>query len=883
MLMLNSHQTKFQILADERAGMCAFCYRDAFAELGRPVGNIPHMHRMMRVPHKCRRCARTTSLDTAKKYFNRVRAFVNATACTFDSGIDEDLVYGNGVFFPDDLYDTLVEREVFLPTEVLAAANSLVNKSGATYQFGAKPPNDWLQVANLVSQGRQAEDYSYALVTVGASAIIDEITCEHPPVTWYDCFMGLVPDGLMVSTEIGYAWQKYYPLGRTITYSALTGCALGPSLSPSTLGDRSPDVLRDGDRLFRAQYRPLAIQDAAATHEHFEEEDLECMHECGPDARPNVAPPEPDEPPAPSIEHQAAEAALIDEQMGAHVNGDPLVSTTIRLEHGDHVRDNRTADGEVGLRTAKSRFPKTSSVKEYLFSNDPDNLVSAEGMRNLGVGVANLTDDQSKVFDELVDALKKHMFTKARVLKSESYIIKTADVLPKNRTEMQKAQMHIDALNAESDEGVPFSLLVDAFTKKEVSKKPKPRPIANHGNARVWGMARTAGVFEDTMFHCVPGACIKYKQKTRKMNELFTGIQECAYKIENDLTAFEFGIYDRLKQAECDIFKHIMGHLNLDADNAGFCCRVVDARTQACTWVLRYTDAAGAKCCLKLALPRPMRESGDRVTSSGNFLQNLLAWLTLLVKPGKAERAIQSLIKNKGKWFKYVSARDSKEYTAVLAFEGDDTLGSLDERILIVDDGRLINEFFTSYGWKAKLKVASNVGSDCIQFVGYTALLRDGNIVMEGANVVMFPEIKRILQDKPWSSTELPPEEFHPSVAVYATCMANEFKYFAPMHAFFTAMRSDHLAKGGQVRRSNGMLKDLYIKMHGEVGTEEQILNNVPDLEPLLDGSQAYQELARVHAGEYTKEEYACMCGVMTLDMHGRDLACFFPRAWLEA
>lgn len=873
MLMLNSNQSKYSILADERAGMCTYCYRDAFKELGKPVGNIPHMHRMMRVPDRCRRCVPPRPLETTKLYFNRVRAFVNAAACAVDPGINTDLVYGEGVLFPQDLYEFTVDKEVFLPTEVLAAGQSLLNKSGATYQFGAKPPNDWLQIANLVSQGKQADDYAYALVTVGASAIIDEVMCAHPPVTWYDCFMGLVPDGAMDSTErVGYAWQKYRPLGSTIAYSGNVGCALGSGSSAA-----------DFEHLLRAQYRPLAIQDAAAVHEHFEEEELECLQEPDPDARPNVSPPEPETPPPPGLEHLAAEATIVDEQMGAFVNGTHLESVTVRCEHGDHVQDNRTADGEVGQRTARPRFPKTSSVKEYLFSNDPENLVSAESLRNQGVGVADLTDDQSKVFDQLVDALKKHMFTKKRVKTAESYIVRTADVLPKNRTEEQKMQMAIDALNAESDEGVPFSLLVDAFTKKEVSKKAKPRPIVNHGNARVWGMARTAGVFEDVMFHSVPHACIKEREKHAKMNDLFTGIQACTYKIENDLTAFEFGIYDRLKQAECDIFKHIMSHLDLDADNAGFCCRVVDSRTQACTWVLRYTDAAGAKCCLKLALPRAMRESGDRVTSSGNFLQNLLAWLTLLVKPGYAERAVQSLMKNKGKCFNYISARDSKEYKAVLAFEGDDTLGALDERILIVDNGRLINEFFKAYGWKAKLKVASNDGYDCIQFVGYTALLRDGKVVLEGANVVMFPEIKRILQDKPWSSTDLPDEEFHPSVAVYATCMANEFKYFAPMYAFFAAMRKDHLARGGKVRRNNGILRDVYIKMYGGVGTDEQVLSNVPDLEPLLDGSQAYQELARVHAGPFSKEEYASMCGLTTIELHGRDLACLLPRSWLEA
>ena len=199
---------------------------------------------------------------------------------------------------------------------------------------------------------------------------------------------------------------------------------------------------------------------------------------------------------------------------------------------------------------------------------------------------------------------------------------------------------------------------------------------------------------------------------------------------------------------------------------------------------------------------------------------------------------------------------------------------------MLFRSGRLCTEFFKDYGWNAKLKVASNNGYACVQFVGYTCLLRDGKVVIQGANVVMFPEIRRIIQDKPWSSTDIPNSEYHPSVAVYATCMMNEFRYFAPMHAFFAAMRADHLAKGGCVRHSNGMLRDIYIKMYGEVGTVEQVLSNVPEPEPFLDGGRDYMELARVHAGDYTLEEYSCACGITTLEMHGRDLACMLPRSW---
>ena len=859
---------KQRLLSDSSAGMCAHCFRDAFTQLGQQCNETPHMLRRMRVPNHCRRCYNPGYLGTAVSMIRKAKCLSRAAAHTVGFTelrvgdeqvpfIGEDFEFGHAPipdglvtwetnddeidFYPEDVWiEHEVEKIIFLPTEVLTAAISLVNKAGATAMTGAKPPNDWLQIANLVTQTKHQdpawdpEDYAFALCTVGAYAITDEIQCSMPSFTFWDCFNGAFSFDT-ARDGIGYAWSRYRPQEGPIPLRQVLGA------SPS--GAPPPDV------------RP---------------------------GRPNVGPPPPPLTPPPGLEEAATVATEVDEQMGAYVNDAQLHSTTVTVEHGDHVQDNRTATGEIGQRTARARFPKASEDKEYLFSNDPECLVAAEKLRNDGVGEDNLSPEQAKAFDAAVDALKKHLFTKSRVKNAERFVARTADVLPKNRSDEAKMQMHIDALNEDADAGVPFSILVDAFTKKEVSGKWKPRAIVNHGNKRVFGMAKSSAVFEDVMFHGFPHACIKHAEKHDKMNDIFSNL-ESLHPVINDLSAFDFGIHERLKQAECDILKHIMSMLDLDADNAGFCHRVVDARTKACTWVLRYRDAAGAWCTLKLKLPRTMRESGDRITSSGNFLQNLLAWFTFLVKHDKVEAAIQDLIRNRGRGFRYVSARDGRTYRAYLAFEGDDTVGGLEESIILMNNGQLINQFFTDHGWKAKLEVISIQGDACVTFVGYTALLRNGRIVKHGTNVVMFPEIKRILRDKPWTTTDIPDCEFYPTVAVYATCMANEFRNFLPMHAFFTAMREDHLARGGEVRTNNAMLRDLYVKMHGEVGTDAQVLSHVPDAEEFLDGGKDYYDLAKVHAGDYTPAEVSSMCGLTTLEMHGRDLACLVPPSWLGA
>jgi len=139
-----------------------------------------------------------------------------------------------------------------------------------------------------------------------------------------------------------------------------------------------------------------------------------------------------------------------------------------------------------------------------------------------------------------------------------------------------------------------------------------------------------------------------------------------------------------------------------------------------------------------------------------------------------------------------------------------------------------------------------------------------------------------IIRDKPWASSDIADDEYNASVAIYATGMANEFRRLPPMYAFFNAMRTDYMNKGGRIKRANAMLRDIYIKMYGDVGTEEQVLSNIPDIESVLDGNDDYSALARVHAGDFTIEEYSAMCGLTTLEMHGRDLACFMPQAWRE-
>jgi len=809
----------------------------------------------------------------------------------------------------------LICCEIFMPADIVRASAGLLTKSNSCVEYGCKPPNDRLQIANLHTQKRKGTErddfYDWALATVGYAAICDEVNCRYDTGARC-CFM----------RRHTLPWTDFY--GRLLP--GLSWTIWDPKQSMTPLKDLAFDFAGYVSNLKTPEFHvfdPEAYEEYQNTGVILAIEDgtiYDQPHKDDPgptEPPPGLAIPLNDGPlPAPPgllpavgpvsaalppptrltpVEEEedivliAERETTIQEQMAAHIENDVLKSRTVIVEHGPHVQDDKTVDPDpemaTGVRTARSRFPQITEEEQFLFNGDSESLIASEALRNKNVGVAKLTPRQELALTRVEEYLKKHMFNERRVKRSEREITRTIDTLPRKMSEEEKMQAHLDAANCDQDGYVPFSLLVDAFCKSEVTGKPKPRPIANHGTMRLFGIAKTAWVFEDLMFHALPEACIKHCEKFAKMNQLFSNCERfkgIRGMLENDMTAFEFGIHERLKEVEKNIIKHIMSYLDLEGDGEVFCERVVDARDKSATWVFRYKDAAGASCCTKLKLPRPMRESGDRITSSGNFLQNLIAWLVLLVHEDHVEAAIQNLMHHEGQKFQYTSARDGRKYFAFLAFEGDDTLGCLTEPCLLENNGAMVNDFFKAYGWNAKLKVAKMTGEDCLAFVGFVALVRDNKLVRLGENIVMFPDIVRILRTKSWATTQIDEEEYWPSVAIYATYSMNQFRYFAPMYQFFWAMREMALSRGGVLTKSNAMLRDCYLNANGTIGTEEEILSNIPEPETLLHGCDDFYALARVHAGEFEDDEIAGMCGLTTLEYHGMDLACYVPSKWLS-
>jgi hypothetical protein len=522
----------------------------------------------------------------------------------------------------------------------------------------------------------------------------------------------------------------------------------------------------------------------------------------------------------------------------------------------------------------------------FLFSNDPRNLEAANTLRNKNVGTHNPSEREAKARDEVVRVLCEKVFTKRECEKAMmSYESLTKTALPRKLSEEQKAQWQLDAMSMADGDGLSYSKFIDAFVKAEVTSKPKPRPIANHKEIRLCALAKVAWTFENIIFHRLKQMSIKHRTKHEALSDIagaLSGMKNGRW-CENDLTAFEFGISETLKECECAILRHIASHIGIEDVGEPLFERVVYDRTKKCVWSMRYKDEAGEKRSFRLVLPRAMRESGDRLTSSGNFLQNLIAWASFLVEPGMVDKAIESLLRTQGAKMFYISARDGKKYLAMFVFEGDDTLGRLEEPVWephrTGTNVSLADDFFLRWGWNPKLSWKKTSGYDYARVVGYDVLIKDGVAVKDGESYVACPEMKRLLTTKQWTTTSVTPEELKTCNRIFAATMATSFTRVEPFYAFLRAMYDGN--SGGK-NVSDEKVREHYLMMTGELPEHSSCkMSDVTFPEFDGTGSDSWKELARVSCGDFSDYEWASACAQAAHDRHGADLAIGMPASWL--
>jgi hypothetical protein len=592
----------------------------------------------------------------------------------------------------------------------------------------------------------------------------------------------------------------------------------------------------------------------------------------------------------------AERAVIIDEQQSSFTTGAPLKSTTVHSQSTTKESGYSSNEG-IGSREATARFPCMSEKDAYLFNNNPANLRSSNTKRNVGVGKHQPSAAEAAGRDAACDWIKKNVFTKRNIDASIREYDSIASTFPKRLGPADREKWHLEALNeATSGNGYSYSKLVKAFVKSEVSSKAKPRPIANHGVTRLVALAKVAFIFDTVMFDKLEGMSIKHRAKREVMRDIaknMNGIKRGGKAAgsrwgENDLTAFEFGIGEDLKRCECEILTHIGSLVGLEDVSSVLFERVVADRLKPIVWKMSFVDECGVKQTYKLHQQRAMRESGDRLTSSGNFFQNWLAWTSFLVHPDHIESAMRSLLSNRGERFVYVSARDGKKYTAMFVFEGDDTICRCQEAIWLpayshAQSLSFADDFFFRWGWSPKLTWKNETGFDYVRFVGYDILLNDNEAVFSNNDLVSCPEILRILNTKQWSLTAVTPEEKKTCAKVYALAMAEEFCNVAPMYYFFKALYEHNVAATAIVRdekvRELSLLISGVLPSYGDSQLVRTLINKpFPEFQ---GGNQLWTTLCRVSAGQFDAREWATSCSEPNINVHGADLALHYPASWI--
>lgn len=873
-------------------GLCATCCKDSFCILSvAPAGKEDdYLYRRMTVNLGCQRCAAAHLLQL----------------------------------------DTFT---IALPRALVTSALILESKCFANKRWGTKPPNAELQLATMVGEHRCSDAYKLALVQVGTSAIRHERTFARNGLslkffmmwTYASGYAGLIAGlGLLLFHPRRYRGMRFewLELAR-YRLLAFAFCGYGSyrmliALIVTMLEDQSTAWM---SRTSFDMLGPLGrIGYIRAFRNYFESLRKPQFGPLGPTAGDLIDGAGPDDGEAPAVTETssrprqdphgsteetqpvdasaevvgivaAVEASVrVAEQQACHVDGASIQAKPFPVTHSTAEVSNTSVMpcDVIGSREAFPRFPHMG--KEcFMFQNGPKELESAEALRNKDVGTWAPHARERAALKTMVDELIRQVFTQAQVdevmFGFESY----RQTLPNKLSDDAKDKILHDLMNEFATGCVDFSRVVDAFVKAEVSLKPKPRAIANHGFIRMMAMARVAYIFEHVMFALLRKASIKARPKKAAISEIAEGFNKMrsGVIVENDLTAFEFGISEALKHAEQRIFRHIATLTSPD-ETCNMCLsRVCNARDKSATWKLRFTDEAGAPCVFKLKLPNTMRESGDRFTSSGNWLQNLLAWGSFLATPKSIPKAIGLMISSGGRDFFYESARDGSKQLARLAFEGDDTLAKLSEFHCLppglTDDP--IEQFFCRWGWKSKLKYAREVGDATSQFVGYNLLVRDNKFVVGGdGEFVMLPRIKEVLCSKQWSMSTISPEARDACVRVYAAAMGAEFARLEPMHAFFRALWND-TTKPTTLRSSElDEARGCYLRLKGSMPTQEELVAFAledSDFAELSVTTPDHRLLAEMTTGVASDEEWAAMCGLTTLKVHGEDLRAFVPAAWV--
>lgn len=597
------------------------------------------------------------------------------------------------------------------------------------------------------------------------------------------------------------------------------------------------------------------------------------------------------------VQDDMAERAEMDYAIERLQAGEDLVGRSPPVPHAcdgmrttsatrlESILESPEGEEEPNARHAFPRFPPMTEKPHYLHNNTAASLSEAKRQRKdevEGLGEMTMSETQTKKMKKVADLVKKVVFNQQRVKEAMHGWERREKVLSKKYPEEYKTMLVQEAFNNIFEFGT-----AGVFIKSEVTGKDKPRVVVNHGPERLVVMARLAYVFDKVLFTAFKDASIKARTKRVAIEKALHDMNRigAGWMIENDFSSFDFSISTQLKAFEREVLLHISNLLGVDIEcDMGDLQSLLDERTMAMKWEMRTKNGK-----VIVELDGAMRDSGDRLTSSGNFYQNLLAWIEYMVDEEDVNSFLLKLIHNRGGPTEYKSARDGKVYVVKFTFEGDDTFNKTTEE-LKKDD---IDAFFARRGFQAKSIVTEPAkGQGFATFVGWHALTHDGLFVNEGG-FIMCPEIKRNLQTKDFRTSVFQNNKDYLE-AIDAATMAECFKEVGPMYQFWRAQFEESAARAKchditKVTNTDiQSMKGVMMRLEGVDGEFtrarlNKMINTLMVCEPKLDREDRYRDLCRLAAGPFTDDEWACMSGMTSVKgNHGADNAMMIPASWLK-
>lgn len=487
--------------------------------------------------------------------------------------------------------------------------------------------------------------------------------------------------------------------------------------------------------------------------------------------------------------------------------------------------------GDGGECTAERRAPHLGP-KPMLFSNNANNLTMAECTRNNGDAgpvrdeqMNPLILDAAKAFCDVV--LDKKKCNNLRVLPMDKELPKKYVCKERQRIEDQMWTLHCESL--------PPS--ISASIKKEVTSKKKPRPIQAHGIERLALNCPLLGTFERILKARLGRYTIKGRDKMDVMKGICSAAADMSWRGEKlyplmfDQTAFEFGINETFKEAECIMLRCVASLLDSEYtiypdDLVDY---VINERTASIDWVMKCKDARGFKFTHVIEMIRTMRQSGDRGTSSLNWFANALWCCVSTCQPGSYHKFWENMLKGNHTGSFVVPAYDSLgQIELILNMEGDDVVGFANR-----DIAARFCEVAHASGWKAKneLAPASANGEGHVTYVGFHCYTVNGVPKRIDGQFIIIPELKRFLTTKAWSIAFLERDERAACNVLNYMVYSRAFKQLTPMsnlcRAVASGWRQIHQQTSGSKRpsklkvTSTAVLRDIEYRVGVPIATDQ--------------------------------------------------------------